>query len=160
MDVLVDFSRTGRIGPLTCGMSLAEAEDLLGPGRPHPAHLMKGPDVDGYFYTWGGLRLVVTRRAVSGIWISLRPGSAAGLPPLVLPGSETLDATVLREELIAALDRAGCRHAVNGDLTFDGQSSILTLPAEVCAVFALPGRDEPAPHRDRHHLIALHRHTA
>ncbi|MFD7444747.1 hypothetical protein [Streptomyces sp. NPDC059909] len=34
MDVLVDFARTGRIGPQHCGMSLAEAEDLLGPGTP------------------------------------------------------------------------------------------------------------------------------
>ncbi|MFJ3513933.1 hypothetical protein [Streptomyces sp. NPDC090131] len=34
MDVLVDFSRTGRIGPLTCGMSLAEAEDGLRRLRP------------------------------------------------------------------------------------------------------------------------------
>ncbi|WP_328756664.1 hypothetical protein [Streptomyces sp. NBC_00271] len=37
MNVLVDFARTGHIGPLRCGMPLTEAEDLLGPGRPHPA---------------------------------------------------------------------------------------------------------------------------
>jgi hypothetical protein len=34
MNVLVDFARTGRVGPLHCGMPLIEAEDLLGPGRP------------------------------------------------------------------------------------------------------------------------------
>ncbi|WP_406229222.1 hypothetical protein [Streptomyces anthocyanicus] len=50
MNVLVDFARTGRIGPLHCGMPLTEAEDLLGQGRPHPAILTKGPDIDGYPY--------------------------------------------------------------------------------------------------------------
>ncbi|MFD3916453.1 hypothetical protein [Streptomyces sp. NPDC058603] len=97
-DVLVDFSGTGRIGPLSCGMSLTEAEDHLGPGRPHPAHGLKAPDIDGYPFSWDGLRLVVTQRAVSGTWISLWPGSTAKLPPLVLPDSESFEATVLRKE--------------------------------------------------------------
>ncbi|KJY29111.1 MULTISPECIES: hypothetical protein [Streptomyces] len=160
MDVLVDFARTGRIGPLHCGMPLIEAEDLLGPGRPHPAHIMKGPDIDGYPYSWSGLRLVVTQRAVSGIWISLWPGSTAKLPPLVLPDSESFEATVLREELVTALDTAGCDHGVNPVLTFGEQSSILTQPAEVCAVFSLPGRDHHVPHHDRHYLDVMHKHTA
>ena len=110
MNVLVDFARTGRIGPLHCGMALTEAEELLGPGRPHPAIVMKGPDIDGYPYAWGGLRLVVTQRSVSGLWINLWPGSTMNLPPLVLPDSESFEATVLREELITALDTADCRH--------------------------------------------------
>ncbi|MGW1067131.1 hypothetical protein ACWD4F_21760 [Streptomyces aureus] len=160
MNVLVDFARTGRVGALHCGMSLAEAEDLLGPGRPHPAHIMKGPDIDGYPYSWGGLSLVVTQRAVSGISISLWPGSTAHLPPLVLPDSESFDATVLREDLITGLDTAGCDHEVNSVLTFGEQSSILTRPAEVCAVFSLPGQDHHGPHRDRHYLDVMHKHTA
>ncbi|MEU4928313.1 hypothetical protein AB0G54_17640 [Streptomyces yokosukanensis] len=160
MDALVDFSRTGRIGPLNCGMTLAEAENLLGPGRPHPAHIMKGPDIDGYPYSWDGLRLVVTERAVSGIWIDLWPGSTARLPLLVLPDSEPFDATVLREELIAALDDAGCRHAVNSTLTFGRQASLITRPADVTAVFSLPGRDNHVPHRDRYYLDVMHKRTA
>ncbi|RZB19377.1 hypothetical protein StrepF001_11085 [Streptomyces sp. F001] len=160
MDVLVAFARTGRIGPLHCGMPLTEAEDLLGPGRPHPAILMKGPDIDGYPYSWAGLELVVTQRAVSGIWINLRPGSTAKLPSLVLPASESFEATVLREELVMALDTAGCEHHVNDTLTFGRQSSILTRPADVCAVFSLPGRDNHVPHRGRHYLDVMHKHTA
>ena len=159
MDVLVDFASTGRIGPLHCGMPLTEAEDFLGPGRPHPAILMKGPDIDGYPYSWGGLRLVVTRRAVSGIWISLWPGSTAKLPALVLPDSESFEATVLREELVVALDAAGCEHYINGTLTFGQQSSILTRPADVCAVFSLPGRDNHVPHQERHYLDVIHKHA-
>lgn len=160
MDVLVAFARSARIGPLHCGMPLAEAEELLGAGRPHPAIIMKGPDIDGYPYSWDGLELVVTQRRVSAIWIRLRPGSTAKLPSLVLPESESFEATVDREELVAALDTAGCEHQVNDALTFGGQSSILTRPAHVCAVFSLPGRDNHVPHRDRHYLGVMHHHAA
>ncbi|WP_406470638.1 hypothetical protein [Streptomyces sp. NBC_01615] len=111
-------------------------------------------------YSWDGLRLVVTQRAVTGIWVSLWPGSTAKLPPLVVPDSESFEATVHREELIAALDTAGCRHAVNSTLTFGRQSSLITQPADVCAVFSLPGRDNHVPHRDRHYLDVMHKHTA
>ncbi|MGW6872024.1 hypothetical protein ACWGHA_06765 [Streptomyces xanthophaeus] len=159
MDVLVGFSSTGRIGPLHCGMSLAEAEDLLGPGRPHPAHVLR-PGIDGYPYSWLGLDLVVTQETVSGIWIRLRPGSPARLPSLVLPDCEAVDATVPREEFLAALDGAGCGHEVNPVLTFDDQSSILTRPAGVCAVFGVPGREEHVPDRAAHYLDVLHKHTA
>ncbi|WP_277029149.1 hypothetical protein [Actinacidiphila oryziradicis] len=159
IDMLVDFASTGQIGPLHCGMPLTGAEDLLGPGRPHPAIQMKGPDIDGYPYSWGGLDLVVTQRHVSGIWIRLWPGSTVKLPSLALPGAESYSATVLQEELIAALNTAGCRHEINGVLTFGEQSSIRTEPADVCAVFSLPGRDNDVPHRDRYYLDVLHKHT-
>lgn len=158
MNVLVDFARTGRVGPLHCGMTLREAEELLGPGRPHPAIVMLGPDIDGYPYSWDGLQLVVTRKTVSGIWINLWASTAAKLPPLVLPASESYDARVLREDLLTALDAAGCGHCVDDTLTFGDQSSILTLPAHVCAVFSIPGRNNPVPHPDRHYLSVLHKH--
>lgn len=103
---------------------------------------------------------VVTQRAVSGIWINLWPGSTTILPPLVLPDSESFEATVPREELITALDTAGCHHEVTPVLTFGEQSSGLTEPAEVCAVFSLPGRGNHVPHRDRHYLDVMHKHTA
>ncbi|WP_407836337.1 hypothetical protein ACE1OC_07605 [Streptomyces sp. DSM 116496] len=158
MNVLVDFARTGRIGPLHCGMPLTEAEDLLGPGRPHPA-IRLIPDIDGYPHAWNDLELSVTRRLVSGISIGLRPGSTTKLPPLVLPDSESYPSTVLREDLIAALDAADCRHDVNDRLTFGKQSSILTHPANVCAVFFTRGRDDHVPHRERPYLGAIHKHA-
>ncbi|WP_405641006.1 hypothetical protein [Streptomyces sp. NBC_00019] len=160
MDVLVDFARTGRIGPLRCGMALSEAENLLGPGQPHPAIRLLGPDTDGYPYFWNGLQLEVTRHAVSGISIRLSPGSAADLPSLVLPESQSFEAGVVREELLTALDTAGCEHHLNDRLTFDRQSSILTRPAGVCAVFTLPGRGSRVLHQDRHYLSVMHKHAA
>ncbi|MFE0674858.1 hypothetical protein [Streptomyces sp. NPDC058867] len=160
MNVLVDFARTGRLGPLQVGMSLAEAEEHLGPGRPHPAIIMKGPDIDGYPYHWDGLKLDVTHRAVSGIGIDLWHGPTVTLPALALPESETFDATVAREELTAALDAAGCEHHVHDVLTFGRQSSLLTRPADVCAVFSLPGRDDHVPHQDRHYLSVIYTRSA
>jgi len=160
MNLLVEFARTGRIGPLHCGITLAEAEHLLGPGRPHPAIRLRGPDIDGYPYSWGGLDLAVTQRRVSGISIRLWPGSTVDLPSLILPGAETCSATVLREELIAALDTAGCPHEINGVLTFGEQWSLRTQPADVCAVFSLPSRNHHVQHRDRFYLDVLHRRAA
>jgi hypothetical protein len=160
MDLLVDFSLTGQIGPLHCGMSLAEAESLLGPGRPHPAIRLKGPDLDGYPYSWRNLDLVITQRMVSGLWIRLRPGTTAKLPPLALPDSEMHSATVLREEFLDALEAVRCPFAMNPQLTFGEQSSVITQPGGVCAVFTLPARDDEVPHRDRHYLTVLHKHTA
>jgi hypothetical protein len=96
---------------------------------------------------------------VSGVSIFLSPGSPVKLPPLVLPHSESLEATVLREDLIKAVDDAGCRYEPNSTLTFGRQSSILTRPADVCAVFSLPGRDNHVPHLDLHHLVVMHKHA-
>ncbi|MFC7924386.1 hypothetical protein [Streptomyces cinereoruber] len=160
MSLLVDFTRTGRIGPLRCGMPLSEAEGLLGPGRPHPAIRLLGPGVDGYPYAWGGLELVVTRHSVSGLWIRLSPGAAVRLPPLVLPDSESYPSTVLREELIAGLDAVGCRHDVDDLLTFGEQSSVLTRPAGVCAVFFPPRRGDHVSGPEQHCLGVLHKRDA
>lgn len=157
MDVLVDFARSGRIGPLHCGMPLAEAEDLLGPGRPHPAILMKGPDIDDYPYSWSGLELYVTKRVVSGLWINLGHSPTVKLPSLVLPGSTSFEATVAREDLLAALDAADCEYRVNDILTFGSQSSILTRPANVCAVFTRPGPKDRVPDHGRQYLRAIHK---
>ncbi len=118
------------------------------------------PDIDGYPYAWNSLELVVTQRVVSGIDIRLRPGSTTKLPPLVLPDSESHPSTVLREDLIANLDAVDCRHDVNDRLTFGEQSSILTQPANVCAVFFAPGRDDHVPHRERLYLGVIYTHTA
>ncbi|MDQ0718651.1 hypothetical protein QFZ55_008103 [Streptomyces luteogriseus] len=160
MNLLVDFAQTGRIGPLHCGMPLSEAEALLGPGRPHPAIRMRGPDIDGYPYAWDGLELATAQRLVSEICIRLSPGSTTKLPPLVLPESESYPSTVLREDLIAGLDAVGCGHDVNDRLTFGQQSSILTRPAGVCAVFFPPGRGDHMSLREHHCLGVIHNHTA
>ncbi|MGW4290731.1 hypothetical protein ACWEIK_27810 [Streptomyces sp. NPDC004673] len=66
---------------------------------------------------------------------------------------------MLRDDLTTALDTAGCQHHVNHSLTFGQQSSILTRPADVCAVFSLPGRNNHVTHRNRHYLDIMHKRT-
>ncbi|MFA1552023.1 hypothetical protein [Actinomadura chokoriensis] len=160
LDLLVEFGLTGQVGPLHCGMHLDQAEEILGPGRPHPAHVLKGSDLDGYPYSWGGLDLVVTQRSVSGIWIRLQAGSTAHLPPIILPGSHSHPATVLREDFISALNTAGCAHEIEQSLTFRSQSSIRTQPADVCAVFFPPHQDQHVPEREGLYLGVIHKHIA
>ncbi|MBB4710274.1 hypothetical protein [Streptomyces luteogriseus] len=160
MDLLVDFARTGRIGPLHCGMPLSEAEALLGPGRPHPAIRMRGPDIDGYPYAWDGLELATAQRLVSEISIRLWPGSTTKLPPLLLPEPESCSSTVLRADLIAGLDAVGCGHDADDRLTFGQQSSILTRPAGVCAVFFPSDRDDHMSPREHHRLGVIYKHSA
>ncbi|MCX4803063.1 hypothetical protein ACFWWM_40635 [Streptomyces sp. NPDC058682] len=67
---------------------------------------------------------------------------------------------MLREDLVAGLDAVDCRHDINDRLTFGEQSSILTHPANVCAVFFTPRRDDHVPLRERHYLGVIHKHTA
>ncbi|WP_030920742.1 hypothetical protein [Streptosporangium amethystogenes] len=160
LDLLIEFGRTGQVGPLHCGMPLDQAEELLGPGRPHPAIQLKGPDLDGYPYSWASLDLVVTQRSVSGIWIRLRPGASTHLPAAVLPDSQTHSATVLREDFISALDATGCPHELDQNLTFGTQSSIRTHPADVCAVFFPPHKDEHVSNREGLYLGVIHKHIA
>jgi hypothetical protein len=141
-------------------MTLDQAEDILGPGTPHPAIQLKGPDLDGYPYSWGSLKLSVTKKTISGIATFLWAGSTPTLPTAVLPGSKSYSATIVREDLIAALDAADCRYEVEPMLTFGGQSSIRTQPADVCAVFSTPGKDNDVPDRDKQYLLAIHKHVA
>ncbi|MGI5421831.1 hypothetical protein [Actinomadura luteofluorescens] len=158
LDLLVEFGLTGQIGPLYCGMRLDRAEEILGPGRPHPAHVLKGLDLDGYPYSWGGLDLVVTQRSVSGLWIRLRSGSTVRLPSIILPSAHPHAATVLRADFVSALDAAGCAHEIEQGLTFGTQSSIRTRPADVCAVFFPPCPNEYVPDREGLYLGVIHKH--
>ncbi|MFD1935491.1 MULTISPECIES: hypothetical protein [Nonomuraea] len=160
LNLVVEFGLTGQVGPLHCGMPLDQAEEILGPGRPHPAIVMKGHDLDGYPYSWGSLDLVVTQQSVSGIWIRLRAGSNAHLPSIVLPDSHSHSATVRREAFVSALEVSGCAHEVEQSLTFGTQFSIRTQPADVCAVFFPSRKDEHVTDREGLYLGVIHKHIA
>ncbi|MBW4722289.1 hypothetical protein [Saccharothrix obliqua] len=104
MDVLVALVTTGRIGRVRVGMSLSEAEELLGPGRPHPAIVLFGSRASGYPYRWGDLALSVSDGRVDSV--ALEPSEAIG-----------------RDEFLEALRRSGTSFEPYPELTFDGQAA-------------------------------------
>ncbi|MCP2169117.1 hypothetical protein LX83_006001 [Goodfellowiella coeruleoviolacea] len=71
---MLEFAATGRVGKVRLGMSLSEAEEILGPGRPHPAIRMLGPEASSYPYFWDHLSLFA---AGGRVWqVSLNPATA------------------------------------------------------------------------------------
>ena len=161
MEFLVDFARTGRLGPLYCGMPLAAAQDLLGPGVPHPAIRMR-PDIDGYSYYWGTLDLRITRGHVSGIGIeTARPGPDARLrlPGLILPLSPSTASVVYLDDLVAALEAAGCwlRYAPSDPVY---QRFLHVEPGDVGASFILEDTGANKRHPPRYYLLCMYRHEA
>jgi hypothetical protein len=132
LELLVEFARTGRIGPLHCGMWLSEAEDLLGDNP----------------YHWGDLELTSTGRRVSGISIRApAPGTRVDLP-LFLPVDQPV-APVLLDELTLALNAAGARHELQ-PMDIPYQRFLHIEPGGVGASFT-------AREDGRFYLLAMHK---
>lgn len=133
MDLLVEFARTGRIGPLRCGMWLSEAEDLLGG---HPSQ-------------WGDLELTTTGRQVTGMAIRAPgPHGRITLPARVLP-DRTATAPVLLDDLTLALNAAGARHELR-PIGMPRQRLLHIEPGGVAASFA-------AMPDGRFYLLVMHK---
>jgi hypothetical protein len=134
MDLLTELAVTGRIGSVRIGMSLLEAQELLGSGVPHPIIRMKGTQVSGYPYYWDNLELGVSDQVVDEVGLRLTPGGPFRVPAALWPGLRDVSATVEREAFMAALAKAGCQSEPFAPLTMETQSAIRT-PAGVTAVF-------------------------
>ncbi|SDZ10005.1 hypothetical protein SAMN05421504_109194 [Amycolatopsis xylanica] len=132
MDIFA-FAASGHLGPIHCGMSLDEAETLLGPGSPHPAIRMK-PGIDGYPYYWESLALTIRGGIVEDVTVHTWPGPAIRLPLTPDP----YPAPIKREDFLKALD---CEYEVYEPLTFGSQSAIVT-EAGVQAAFYHDDEDE------------------
>lgn len=132
MDLLVEFARTGRIGPLRCGMWLSEAEDLLGG---HPGQ-------------WGDLELTTSARQVTGMAIRApAPGRRFNLPARILPDQSA--APILLDDLTLALNAAGARHELQ-PISIPRQRLLHIEPGGVAASFAaLPD--------GRFYLLVMHK---
>jgi hypothetical protein len=133
MDILLEFAATGRIGAVRAGMPLAEAQELLGPGRPHPMLRMQ-PDASGYPYLWDSLSLEVSGGMVDEVQLSLRPGGSFQVPAALWPVQGDVSATVERYAFLAALGKAGYPAEPYTPLTLTKQSAVRT-DAGTVAVF-------------------------
>ncbi|GLW64004.1 hypothetical protein Arub01_22480 [Actinomadura rubrobrunea] len=138
--LVVDFARTGRLGPLYCGMSLEQVEDLLGPpddvqGRRRPHR--RRPR----YYLWGtDLQLLICDDTVVRIsvpcWGSDR--HPVGLPAPIGGWRRPPTSRLPMDDVIAALDAAGCswREAPEMVVDRDGPGrAIRTLETGVVLVF-------------------------
>jgi hypothetical protein len=171
MDLLVELAATGRIGPVHAGMSLAEAHELFGPGRPHPALRMR-PDLDGYPYTWGSLELEKAGEEVAKVGLRLWPGQRlelpaglepaglepaglgpAGLGPAGRGADDGASATVERQAFLGALDDAGCPYQTYSPLTFGDQSAIRTEVGTTAAFGHFAASEKVA---EGYYLIAIY----
>jgi hypothetical protein len=133
VDLLVEFGRTGRIGPLRCGMWLSEAEDLLG-GHPDE---------------WGDLELTTTGRQITAMAIRApAPDRRITLPARVLP-DRTATAPVLLDDLTLALNAAGARHELR-PIGMPRQRLLHIEPGGVAASFA-------AMPDGRFYLLVMHK---
>ncbi|HEX8866518.1 MAG TPA: hypothetical protein VF821_12760 [Lentzea sp.] len=153
MDLLLELAATGRIGPVRVGMPLAEAEALLGSGRPHPV-LRARPDEDGYPYFWGSLSLEKTGGVVSRVEIGLRPGTRLELPPAMGSRHDGAAAAVEREAFLAALTQAGCPFVAEPRSEVPWQSYITTEAGTHGSFVEFPASDSvPVA---GYYLVSLH----
>ncbi|MFD4674008.1 hypothetical protein ACFWNN_30115 [Lentzea sp. NPDC058450] len=131
IDVVLEFATTGRIGLVHAGMALAEAEDLLGPGRPHPA-LRRHPEFDGYPIHWESLSLLKSGDRASEVNLELSPEHPLRLPEVL--GSRHVGelGSVLMEDFLAALDEAACGY---GSARSEEGVTHLDLESGVTAIF-------------------------
>lgn len=133
MGILVQFATTGRIGEVRPGMSLTEAQEILGPGQPHPVLRMR-PDAQGYPHSWESLSLLTVDGTVTEVRLILQPGERFGVPATLWPDVENVSATVAQEAFTAALREAGSDFAPYDPLTLSRQEAILTNSG-VIAIF-------------------------
>lgn len=139
MDVLIDFCRTGALGPLRRGMTAEEVERLL--GRPDKDRWIHG-DSNWQSYRYGSLSLVL-RAAAAGEVPTKQELRLKSIQvnlynrPLTLPPPIVLDAVPTDlAELLAALEKAGVDARVAIDTTEYGfrHQRIRTPSASVTAV--------------------------
>jgi hypothetical protein len=156
MELVVDFAVSGRLGPVACGQTLAEVQQLLGPyewrmedRRPRRWR----PRLHG----WGDLELVICHDVVVTIGLQTWRDHIDLPEVLGLPRSPGL-AMLGYDDVLAGLRRAGCAwHRADDVVSGDGTVGIRTVVADVQLAFWSTGnglrlkaafKSDPGPHPD------------
>jgi hypothetical protein len=106
LDLVVSLAETGRLGPLRCGMTLAEVQEVLGPFHdriPQSKPRRWRPRL----HFWDDLELLICHGMVVAIGLPLWRDTV-GLPPAVGGWDAPRPAMLPLAEVIGALDAAGC----------------------------------------------------
>ncbi|HEX8867242.1 MAG TPA: hypothetical protein VF821_16405 [Lentzea sp.] len=134
MDLLLEFGRTGRIGAVRPGMTLAEAQELLGPGTPHVAYRAL-PDANGYPYRWGSLSMNIWDGVALDVTVNVTPGGLLHVPTELWPGLNEVPGTFEREAVLKALEDGDCPFEVDESLTLTHAMGVRTKAGTAVTFF-------------------------
>ncbi|MER6398831.1 hypothetical protein ABT263_22680 [Kitasatospora sp. NPDC001603] len=140
LDVLTGLARTGHLGPVANGVSLASVTAEFGePWVGAVGHRDEWPRLVGY----GDLELAVCRCGAVVLVCLQTWREVIDLPP-ALAGRPALPGQPSYTDVIAALDRAGCPWRPYPALTFEGQRSVEAEPSGAVLTFEIVDDEEPA----------------
>jgi hypothetical protein len=106
LDLVVSLAETGRLGPLRCGMTLAEVQEVLGPFHDRIPQ-SKPRRWKPRLHFWDDLELLICHGMVVAIGLPLWRDTV-GLPPAVGGWDAPRPAMLPLAEVIGALEAAGC----------------------------------------------------
>ncbi|XVS61674.1 hypothetical protein ACQPYE_25655 [Actinosynnema sp. CA-299493] len=135
-DLVVGFARTGRLGPLRCGMTLDEVQDLLGPfhGRMDDRKPRRWRP---RLHFWDDLEVVICHGMVVTILVPAWRDTLR-LPHAVSGWRAPHPAVMSYDDVLEALATAGCSwrdEEFEGSSSDDGSRSIRTAGGEVSLSF-------------------------
>lgn len=137
LDVLTDLARSGRLGPAGNGASWTVVREAF--GEPFDVGITKSwPRLIAY----GDLELsVCSCRTV--ILVCLQTWRDVVEVPVGVAEVRTFPGRVPYDDLVAALDRAGCAWQRYAPLTLDGQCAVRAADSGVEFVFEILPGEEP-----------------
>jgi hypothetical protein len=106
LDLVVSLAETGRLGPLRCGMTLTEVQEILGPFHDRISQ-SKPRRWKPRLHFWDDLELLVCHEMVVLIGLPLWRDTVQ-LPPVVCGWDAPRPAMLPLAEVIGALEAAGC----------------------------------------------------
>ncbi|MEU1439299.1 hypothetical protein ABZ438_35250 [Streptomyces sp. NPDC005786] len=133
LDVLTDMAKTGRLGPVFSGADWSDVTEALGEPCHTGSQSWKWPRL----FAYGDLEVSVCRcRKVSIICVQTWR-DVVELPPSAVGGTGTFLAGLSHEDVVSALDNAGCSWEPYPPLTFGDQSTLVVIPTAAHFTFEI-----------------------
>ncbi|MGK5543859.1 hypothetical protein ACSNOH_03835 [Streptomyces sp. URMC 127] len=141
---LVDFARTGGVGPARCGVRLDDVIEAWGPPWAEGSSL--GSDGRPYLYAYGGVEIGTCQsfcRRVEGIVVQTDTPTLEMPAPEPVPATQSLAGGPTYGEVLDALAAGGCRWEDFAPLTCEDQRALRVIPSGVIFVFDVPEDGNP-----------------
>ncbi|WP_435229447.1 hypothetical protein [Streptomyces sp. Tue6028] len=135
LDVLAGTAKTGRLGAVFCGADWNDVTAAL--GEPWDIATMIRRTQWPRLFAYGDLELSVCGcRKVSLICVQTWR-DVVELPPSIVGGTGTFPAGLKHEDVVSALNRAGCSWEPCPALTFGDQCSLVAIPSGATFAFEI-----------------------